>query len=317
MNTSLSGLSLRDLEYAVAVARTRHFGRAADQCGVSQPALSGQVRKLEAMLGVTLFERGRRGVHITGQGQALLARAERVLGEAHSLVEMARGSAQTLARLLRLSAIQTLGPYYLPFLVRQARAAYPDLLLRLEEGQTAALLESLRAGTTDLVLAALPLPEDGLTVRPLFCEPFILVCPAGHRLAGLPRLSLPDLAADGLLLLEEGHCLRDHALSLCEGVTPGARHATSLETLWHMILAGEGFSLMPALSLAGRPGMQELVTCRALHEPEAGRTIALVWRSTDPRGAAFAELAGVLRRSLPERVRGAGSEAPQAEHVRG
>ena len=304
MNTTLSGLSLRDLEYAVAVARTRHFGRAADQCGVSQPALSEQIRKLEAMLGVTLFERGRRGVHVTEQGQSLLSRAERVLAEAQGLVETARGSAEALARLLRLSAIQTLGPYYLPFLVRRARAAYPQLSLRLEEGKTEALLESLRAGMTDLVLAALPLPEDGLTVHPLFCEPFILVCPAGHRLAGLPRLSLPDLAADGLLLLEEGHCLRDHALSLCEGVTPGARHATSLETLWHMILAGEGFSLMPALSLAGRPGMEELVTCRPLHEPEAGRTIALAWRSTDPRGAAFAELARVLRDTLPPGVSG-------------
>ncbi len=310
MTTSLAGLSLRDLEYAVAVARTRHFGRAADQCGVSQPALSEQVRKLEALLGVALFERGRRGVHVTGPGEKLLARAERVLGEAHGMVEMARGSAETLARTLRLSAIQTLGPYYLPFLVRQARAAYPDLLLRLEEGQTETLLDSLRAGTTDLVLAALPLPDDGLTVTPLFCEPFVLVCPAGHRLAGLPRLSLPDLAADGLILLEEGHCLRDHALSLCEGGTPGARHATSVETLWHMILAGEGFSLMPALSLVGRPGMEELVTCRALREPEAGRTIALAWRSTDPRGAAFGAFAGVLRSVLPEGVGLAGGGPP-------
>ncbi len=304
MNT-LSGLSLRDLEYAVAVARTRHFGRAADQCGVSQPALSEQVRKLEQLLGVLLFERGRGGVHVTEQGQALLARAERVLGEAHSMVELARGGAKTLARTLRLSAIQTLGPYYLPFLVRQARAAYPDLSLRLEEGQTEALLDRLRAGTTDLVLAALPLPQDGLTLIPLFREPFVLVCPAGHRLAGLPRLRLPDLATDGLLLLEEGHCLRDHALSLCEGVTPGARHATSVETLWHMILAGEGFSLMPALSLVGRLGMEELVTCRTLHEPEAGRTIALAWRSTDPRGAAFEALASVLRAALPDGVQGA------------
>ena len=158
--TSLAGLSLRDLDYAVAVAQTRHFGRAAERCGVSQPALSEQVRKLEALLGVVLFERGRRGVQVTPEGQALLTQAERVLAEAHGLVEMAGGAAEPLARTLRLSAIQTLGPYYLPHLVRQVRAAYPKLALRLEEGRTAPLLDSLRAGGTDLVLAALPLPRD-------------------------------------------------------------------------------------------------------------------------------------------------------------
>jgi LysR family hydrogen peroxide-inducible transcriptional activator len=302
MTVSLSGLSLRDLDYALAVGQTRHFGRAAERCGVSQPALSEQIRKLEALLGVALFERGRRGVQVTGEGEALLAQAERVLAEARGLLEMARGTADPMARTWRLAAIQTLGPYYLPHLLRQVRAAFPDLSLRLEEGRTAALLDSLRAGATDLLLAALPLPEEGLTTAALFREPFVLVCPAAHPLASLPRLTLPDLAADGLLLLEEGHCLRDHALSLCEGVTAGARHATSLETLWHMILAGEGFSLMPALSLRGRAEMADLVTCRPLPEDEASRTIALAWRTTDPRGAAFAGLAATLRGDLPSGV---------------
>jgi LysR family hydrogen peroxide-inducible transcriptional activator len=299
MNLTLAGLSLRDLEYAVAVAQTRHFGRAAERCGVSQPALSEQIRKLETLLGAVLFERGRSGVKITEQGQALLSRAERVLLEAHGLVELAHGGSEPLARTLRLSAIQTLGPYYLPFLLRQTRTTLPQLSLRLEEGQTEALLHALRAGTNDLMLAAMPLPEDGLTTVALFREPFILVCPANHPLASLPRLCLPDLATDGLLLLEEGHCLRDHALSLCAGAAPESRHATSLETLWHMILAGEGYSLLPALSLVGRPAMQELVTCRALEEPEAARTIALAWRSTDPRGPAFTCLADLLRANLP------------------
>ncbi len=301
--TSLAGLSLRDLDYAVAVAQTRHFGRAAERCGVSQPALSEQIRKLEALLGVALFERGRRGVQVTEAGHPLLVQAERVLAEAHGLLELASDAAEPLARSLRLSAIQTLGPYYLPHLVRRLRAAHPELALRLEEGRTAALLDSLRAGGTDLVLAALPLPGEGLITAPLFDEPFVLVCPAGHRLASLPRLSLPDLASEGLLLLEEGHCLRDQALSLCAGVMPGLRHATSLETLWHMILAGEGFSLMPALSLAARPGVAELVTCRTLDEPEASRTIALAWRSTDPRAPVFLALAALLRDALPAGAR--------------
>jgi LysR family hydrogen peroxide-inducible transcriptional activator len=299
---TLAGLSLRDLEYALAVAQTRHFGRAAERCGVSQPALSEQVRKLEGLLGVELFERNRRGVDVTPRGEALLARAERVLSEAHGLLEVAHGTAEPLESTLRLAAIQTLGPYYLPYLLRCTRHAFPQLKLRLREGQTEALLDILRNGATDLVLAALPIAADGLTAIKLFREPFLLVCPVGHRLGTVPQVGLRDLAADGLILLEEGHCLREHALSLCAGAAPTARLATSVETLWHMIASGEGYSLLPALSLVGRGAMEELVVCRALNEPEAGRTIALVWRATDPRGASMRRLADLLRQHLPEGV---------------
>ncbi len=299
---TLAGLSLRDLEYALAVAQTRHFGRAAERCGVSQPALSEQIRKLEGVLGLELFERGRRGVQITPRGEAMLSRVERVLSEAHGLMESAHGAAEPLESTLRLAAIQTLGPYYLPYLLRQTRAAFPNLKLRLREGLTEALLDSLRNGATDLVLAALPLGGEGLTMVPLFHEPFLLVCPIGHKLGELEQASLPDLAADGLILLEEGHCLRDHALSLCAGASPGARLATSVETLWHMIATGEGYSLLPALSLAGRGAIEDLVVCRRMPEPEIGRTIALAWRSTDPRGPAMRQLAALLRSELPEGV---------------
>ncbi len=306
MTSSLAGLSLRDLEYAVAVSRNRHFGRAAASCGISQPALSEQVRKLETLLGVTLFERGRKGVQVTPECQALLSKAESVLAEAHGLMELARGFGGPLAGTLRLAAIQTLGPYYLPFLLRQVRRAYPHLALLLAEGRTERLLDELRGGVTDVALAALPLPGDGLTTMPLFREPFVLACPAGHRLASLTQLHLPDLAADGLILLEEGHCLRDHALSLCDAARPQARHATSIETLWHMIAAGEGYSLLPALSLAGREGMDGLVTRRSLPEPEAGRVIAMAWRTTDPRGPELRKLADLLRSELPDGVTPAG-----------
>lgn len=306
MSSNLAGLSLRDLEYAVAVSRCRHFGRAAARCGVSQPALSEQVRKLETLLGVTLFERGRKGVQVTPECRLLLAKAESVLAEAHGLMEMARESGGALAGTLRLAAIQTLGPYYLPSLLRQVRRAYPNVALQLAEGRTEPLLDELRGGGTDIVLAALPLPGDGLATVPLFCEPFVLACPAGHRLALLPQLHLPDLAAHDLILLEEGHCLRDHALSLCEAAMPQARHATSIETLWHMIAAGEGYSLLPALSLAGREAMDELVVRRSLPDPEAGRTIAMTWRSTDPRGPELLKLAALLRSDLPAGVTAAG-----------
>ncbi len=299
---TFAGLSLRDLEYALAVAQTRHFGRAAERCGVSQPALSEQIRKLEGLLGVDLFERGRRGVQVTPRGEILLAGAERVLSEAHALLELAHGAVEPLESTLRLAAIHTLGPYYLPYLLRQTRAAFPNLKLRLREGQTEALLESLRNGAIDMVLAALPLPGDGFTTVPLFHEPFILVCPAGHPVGALRQPGLQDLPADGLILLEEGHCLRDHALSLCAGAAPSARMATSVETLWHMIATGEGYSLLPSLSLAGRGDIEDLVVCLPLTEPEARRTIALVWRATDPRGPALHRLAEMLRSRPPDSV---------------
>jgi LysR family hydrogen peroxide-inducible transcriptional activator len=171
--------------------------------------------------------------------------------------------------------------------------------LRFSEGQTDPLLEALRGGAIDVLLAALPLPEDGLEIAPLFSEPFALVCPTGHMLATREPIGLSDLAAPDLILLEEGHCLRDQALALCSAAKSRGRYATSLETLWHMIAAGEGFSLLPALSLAGRQAISDLVTCRALPEPDASRTITLAWRTTDPRGGEFRHMAGLLRSSLP------------------
>jgi LysR family hydrogen peroxide-inducible transcriptional activator len=300
MASTLAGLSLRDLEYAVAVAGQQHFGRAAQHCAVSQPALSEQIRKLETLLGTPLFERGRH-VHTTARGHALLRQAERVLAEAHGLIEMAREISEPLTGAFHLGAIQTLGPYYLPFLLRQLRGSFPRLALRLTEGQTDELLDAVRAGQIDAALIAIPLDLEGLAMEPVFFEPFHLVCPAGHRLSGLSRLRLRDLDGDDLILLEEGHCLRNQALALCQ-TAPQARLATSVETLWHMIAAGEGYSLLPALSTANRATMADLVTCRSLPDPAAGRTIALAWRSTDPRGAEYRDLAAMLRRDRPDGV---------------
>ncbi len=299
MVSTLAGLSLRDLEYALAVANEQHFGRAAARCAVSQPALSEQIRKLEGLLGTPLFERGRPNIRTTTRGRALLHQAERVLAEARGLLDMARNVSEPQTGPLHLGAIQTLGPYYLPFLLRQSRARFPDLALRLTEGQTDGLLNALRNGELDAILIAIPVDTDGLATQPVFFEPFHLVCPVGHRLSALPRLHLQDLAGDDLILLEEGHCLRDQALSLCQSA-PQARLATSVETLWHMIAAGEGYSLLPALSTAYRATMADLISCRPLPDPTAGRTIALVWRRTDPRGTEFGELADMMQQDRPE-----------------
>jgi LysR family hydrogen peroxide-inducible transcriptional activator len=302
MQKSLAGLSLRDLEYVEAVAELSHFGRAAERCGVSQPALSEQIRKLEAHLGVPFFERTRRRVAITPQGAVLLVQVERILTEARHFIAMSGQSQTGLSGILQLGAIETLGPYYLPGLLRLLRNELPAIALRLTEGRTAVLVERLRHGMLDVVLMA-PTPDmPGLVADRLFFEPFVLATHRSHRLAALPRIKLDALPIEDLLLLEEGHCLRDQALSLCAEAPTAIRHATSLETLWHMIAAGEGYSLLPSLAVAARPEIATLVQCRAMMEPNAGREIALVWRKSDPREGQFRQLAALLRRHAPESV---------------
>ncbi|WBV44721.1 LysR substrate-binding domain-containing protein [Pseudoroseomonas cervicalis] len=299
--STLAGLSLRDLEYAVTVAEMRHFGRAAERCGVSQPALSEQIRKLEALLGVALFERAARRVEVTPQGEALLAQARAVTRAARGLLDLAQQQAEPLSGPLRLGVIATLGPYYLPGVLRAVRDRFPRLVLRLQEGRTAALVAALEQGELDAALIALPAPTDSLAAAPLFFEPFLLACPQGHALLDQPALTLADLRGSDLLLLEEGHCLRDQALSLCampRGERDG-RFATSLEMLRHMIAAGEGISLLPQLAAQGRSDLGGLVALRRLEDAEAGRRIGLVWRGTDPRRESFRALAGFLRETAP------------------
>jgi LysR family hydrogen peroxide-inducible transcriptional activator len=309
---TLAGLSLRDLEYAVTVAELGHFGRAAERCGVSQAGLSEQVRKLESLLGTALFERTTRRITVTPTGEVLLRQAREVVSAGRLLLEMARSRSEPLAGALRLGVIATLGPYYLPSLLRDVRSRYPKLELRLQESHTATLLTALQAGELDALLIALPLQVDSLLAEPLFFEPFRAVLPSGHALADQSRLSLQDLAGEGLLLLEEGHCLRDQALSLCGNTRPGreARFASSLEMLRHMIAAGEGHSLLPLLATQERADLDGLVRVRDLENAEAvGRTIGLAWRRTDTRVKSFHELANFLREVAPHGTRAAGSPA--------
>jgi LysR family hydrogen peroxide-inducible transcriptional activator len=309
---TLAGLSLRDLEYAVTVAELGHFGRAAERCGVSQAGLSEQVRKLESLLGTALFERTTRRITVTPAGEVLLRQAREVVSAGRLLLEMARSRSEPLAGALRLGVIATLGPYYLPSLLRDVRSRYPKLELRLQESHTATLLTALQAGELDALLIALPLQVDSLLAEPLFFEPFRAVLPSGHALADQSRLSLQDLAGEGLLLLEEGHCLRDQALSLCGNTRPGreARFASSLEMLRHMIAAGEGHSLLPLLATQERADLDGLVRVRDLENAEAvGRTIGLAWRRTDTRVKSFHELADFLREVAPHGTRAAGSPA--------
>jgi len=302
MSKSLAGLSLRDLEYVEAVAELKHFGRAAERCAVSQPALSEQVRKLEAHLGVAIFERTKRRVAVTAEGAILLLHIERILAEARILLAQGRQSGSALTGTLLLGAIETLGPYYLPAILKLVRRELPEISLRLTESRTATLIERLRHGALDVILAVQTPDMPGLSAAALFFEPFILATPLNHPLGALPRIKLDSLPLEDLLLLEEGHCLRDQALDLCGSTPRATRHATSLETLWHMISAGEGYSLLPALAIAARPDIAAQVACRPLTEPNAGRTISLLWRASDPREAQFRALAGLLRHHAPPEV---------------
>jgi LysR family hydrogen peroxide-inducible transcriptional activator len=299
--TTVSSLSLRDLEYAVAVARERHFGRAAERCGVSQAALSEQVRKLEGVLGVTLFERTKRRVEPTARGLAIIAQAELLLADARRLLESAQRSAEPLTGEMRLGVIATLGPYYLPTLLHKGRGRFPRLVLRLHEGRTAELLVRLRQGELDAVLLALPIGSEGLSIAPLFFEPFRLACPLDHPLATRETVRLRDLTRGKLLLMEEGHCLRDQAIALCHmpRLDAHTRVASSLEMLRHMIAAGEGYSLLPLMAAHERADMGGLIRFRDLADADAGRRIGLVWRATETRAGDLRAVAAFMSEMLP------------------
>jgi LysR family hydrogen peroxide-inducible transcriptional activator len=300
---SLNRLSLRDLEYAVAVAEERHFGRAAARCHVSQPALSAQVKKLEALLGAPLFERTPHGVIVTEQGKRLIRHARRMLDDGRQFLELASASG-TLSGELQVDAIATLGPYLVPHILRPLRQRFPEVSFVLREGRTEGILTSLRAGETDLALISTPIPRHGLAVIPLFEEPFVVIHPADMVLSERSPLTIDDLDGAHALLLEEGHCLRDQALALCARAAPNAhRHATSLETLGHMVAAGAGYSLLPALAADKRETFGGLLRYAAIDDPRACRIVALAFRATDPRAAHYDAIAQIIKDNVPDLVR--------------
>ncbi|WP_205520727.1 LysR substrate-binding domain-containing protein [Propylenella binzhouense] len=299
---SLQRLSLRDLEYIVAVADERHFGRAAEKCHVSQPALSAQVRKLEDMLGHALFERTARGVLVTSQGERLVPHARELVLAARRFLDLAAGC-DRLQGALRIDAIATLGPYLFPYILRPLRDRLPEVDLVLRESRTETILNALVRGESDIGLVSLPLREEGLATIPLFDEPFVAVHAAGRDIASGATADIDRLDRAGLLLLEEGHCLRDQALALCSaGESRVAVHATSLETLCHMVAAGAGYSLLPALAVDPEETFGGLVRYTPIADSRARRRIGLAYRATDPRRPHFEAIAETIRENLPAGV---------------
>lgn len=296
-------MNLRDLEYLVAVADHRHFGEAAAACFVSQPTLSTQLKKLEAELGVALIERSPRRVALTPAGERVVARAREVLDGAEEIRAIARAARDPEAGALRLGLFPTLAPYLLPHVVGRLHERFPRLELWLVEEKSAVLAERVRDGRLDAVLLARPAGVEGLVEEPLFREDFVLAVPSEHPLAGISGpLEASALAGQEVLLLDEGHCLRDQALSVCQIVGASERRgfrATSLETLRQMVAAGVGITLLPRLAVS--PPVPATGSLRLIEfaEPVPRREISLLWRPTSPSRELLPRVAEILR-SLPE-----------------
>lgn len=299
-------MNLRDLKYLVALAELRHFGKAAQACFVSQPTLSMQIRKLEEELGVALFERAPRKVMLTPAGQDMVQRARRILAEVEQMKEAARRSKDPEAGSLRLGVFPTLGPYLLPHVVPQLRERFPQLELLLVEEKSDVLLQRLREGRLDAALLALPLHDEQLHAQFLFEEPFVLAAPVQHPLAQGEALSMDELSDETLLLLEDGHCLRDQALDVCR--LSGAQEkagfrATSLETLRQMVAAGVGVTLLPALAVHAPVAQPRNIRLVPFRDPPPSRRIALVWRKSSAMDGflqALAHAIGALAREQLE-----------------
>jgi LysR family hydrogen peroxide-inducible transcriptional activator len=296
----MADIKLKDLKYLVAVADTRHFGRAAERCFVSQPTLSAQLKKLEEYLGVQLVERHPKRVLLTPAGQQIVERARRVIEASDDIVAIAATHRDPLAGRLRVAFLPTIGPYLLPLIMPRLRKALPRLDLMLYEFQTGPMLEKLVAGELDLGVLALPVDLDGLQARPLYDEPFVVAMPQGHPLAKQQQIRIGDLSGETLLLLEDGHCLRDQALEVCSRLSVHERsdfRATSIETLRHMVASGSGITLLPELATRGAYANTKGVTLRAFTKPAPVRTIGAVWRKSSVRSAAIdavaKELAGL------------------------
>ncbi|HEX7054885.1 MAG TPA: LysR substrate-binding domain-containing protein [Burkholderiales bacterium] len=304
-------MTLTELRYVVAVARERHFGRAAEACFVSQPTLSVAVKKLEEELGVTLFERGSGEVSVTPAGQKIIEQAQRVLEEAARIKELAAAGRDPLAGPLRLGAIYTIGPYLLPKLIPILRRTAPSMQLHIQENFTHRLAEMLKSGEVDVILVALPFEQPGVVTRAVYDEPFVVAVPRGHPWEGRKRVSSDELSRESLLLLGEGHCFRDQVLEICHTVRARERSGISrtieggsLETIRQMVASGVGVTVLPATSVSGPAGGSELIRLLPFARPVPSRRVALAWRKSFPRPEAIEALRkSILSCSLPSTVK--------------
>ena len=315
-------MTLTELKYIVAVARERHFGRAAEACFVSQPTLSVAIKKLEDELEVQIFERGTSEVSVTPVGGQIVAQAQRVLEQTLSIKEIAKQGQDPLAGPLRLGIIYTIGPYLLPSLVKNMIDLVPQMPLMLQENYTLKLLELLKQGELDVAIMALPFPETGLMVRPLYDEPFVVAVPRGHEWERRPAIVADDLKKETMLLLGNGHCFRDQVLGVCPELMRFSQNAdgiqktfegSSLETIRHMVASGVGITVLPRTSVPQTSDLDRrtdsgLLSYVPFVPPAPDRRVVLAWRKSFTRHEAIeavckavlaCDLQGVEKLDLP------------------
>jgi len=293
-------ITLRQLRYLASLARHRHFGRAAEDCAVSQPALSMQVRELEREIGVELVERRPNDIALTDTGLEVAERAEQILAATRDLVDFARHR-DVLSGLLKLGIIPTLAPYVLPRVLPRLQGKYPRLRLELRETQTRTLLQELSRGELDCIMLALPAEDADVETLKLFDDPFLLAVPAAEELPSRTRVGIADVDQHRLILLEEGHCLRDQALAFCatrRRDAPTARlGATSLATVMQMVANGYGVTLVPEVA-SDAEAHDDRIKLLRFAEPQPGRTVGLAWRRTSPRRKDFEALGEIAKQVL-------------------
>ncbi|QID16304.1 hydrogen peroxide-inducible genes activator [Nitrogeniibacter mangrovi] len=292
-------MTLTDLKYIVALARERHFGRAAEHCHVSQPTLSVAIKKVEEQLGVMLFERGTSDVKVTELGERIVEQAQRVLVEASQIKEIAQAGKDPLGGALRVGAIYTIGPYLFPRLIPKIKEMAPRMPLIIEENYTVNLAESLKRGDIDVAILALPFAQPGIVAQPIYEEPFRVLMPAGHPWSTQKTVSSHQLAEDQLLLLGAGNCFRDQVLEVCPecagvGGLQRTLQGSSLETIRLMVASGIGVTVLPSTAADSMPDQNALLAVRPFEAPDPTRTVALAWRVTYPRSGAI----DVLRRAI-------------------
>lgn len=274
-------MTLRQLEYLEALAETLHFGKAARRCGVSQPALSVQIHQLEEHLGMRLLERRPRQVLLTNHGREVLGRAKNILRELKDIEAFAHQARRPLHGSIRMGVIPTIAPYLLPKILPELQHRFPELKLYLREDQTHRILRQLEQGELDVLLLALPIEAPGILARELFKERFLVALPTDHTLAPNKEISVEDLIRFPLLLLEDGHCLRDQALEVCSKDQALADHiikATSLNTLVEMVASGLGITLIPELAVPAQPSELNRIAIRPFTHPQPWRSVGLLWR---------------------------------------
>lgn len=295
-------MNIRALQYFIAVAELRHFRKAAERCHVSQPTLSTQLRKLEEQLGNDLIERNSRQVLLTPLGEQVLERARVIVNETHAIRQIARDADDPYSGILSIGVFPTLAPYLLPHVIPNIRKQFPKLTIRLFEEKTEQVMAMLMDGTLDAILLAPPIDDNQVHVEPLFNEPFVFVAPSDHPLSKKASIRVEDLKTEKLLLLEDGHCLREHALAVCQLSGAIGRmdfQASSLETLRYMVAAGSGITLMPILATKPPVTPIDNVVVRPFVSPAPERTIAMAWRKSSLREELLLGVASVFKTIEP------------------